>query len=65
MRISDPTLAITVLASLPNGACDATACLAFGEDVTFSATAGEMYFIVVDGADGIEGAHTLDITCPE
>ncbi len=60
---ADPDLAVSVLGAR-SGACDPSACLAAGTDVTFTATAGEEYFFVVDSPAAQAGAHVLDITCP-
>jgi cysteine-rich repeat protein len=45
-------------------ACSSENCTAFGNtSATFSAVAGETYYVVVDGFDGAEGDYTLDLSC--
>jgi len=44
--------------------CDPSNCLDYGNDtVTFTATAGGVYFLVVDGFDGAVSDYTIDVTC--
>ncbi|MFH2005549.1 MAG: DUF4215 domain-containing protein [bacterium] len=46
------------------GMCDANNCLAYGDNqATFTATAGQSYFIVVDGYQGAVSDYTIDLTC--
>lgn len=46
------------------GRCDSEACIAFGDlSATFSATAGQTYYLVVDGYFGAQGPFTLKVTC--
>jgi len=45
---------------------DPSACISYGNlESTFTATAGENYYIVVDGYYGAAGTFTLDVTCAE
>lgn len=50
--------------------CDFEACIDYGADagpteqVSFIATAGTQYFIVVDGYDGAESDFTMTVECP-
>ncbi len=57
---------VLVLAAGLGGTCQADACIAWGESsVTFTASAGVTYYIVVDGAFFAEGTHTIELTCPD
>lgn len=66
VALSDLTadLDIFVLNS-EGGACLSQNCLAYG-DVTanFSALAGQIYYLLVDGYNGAIGNYTISITCP-
>jgi len=51
--------------SAASGVCDPFACISAGEtSATFTAAAGETYYIVVDGYNDATGAYTLKVTCP-
>jgi hypothetical protein len=46
------------------GACTGAGCTAYGDNsVTWSATAGTPYHIVVDGYLGDAGGYSIDVTC--
>ena len=46
------------------GVCDADNCSAYGNDaVTFTATPGQPYYIVVDGYMGAVSDFTLEAVC--
>ena len=46
------------------GTCDPTNCFAYGNSqVVFQATAGQTYYIVVDGRNGTSGNYTISLTC--
>ncbi|HCP46431.1 MAG TPA: hypothetical protein DIU15_10330, partial [Deltaproteobacteria bacterium] len=48
-----------------DGSCLADECIAFGNtSATFSAVAGETYYISVDGYLGASGDFTLELSCP-
>ena len=64
LTATNPELGVTVLGAGGAGACDLRQCLGAGTEVTFSATAGATYFLVVDGPDGAIGDHGLEIICP-
>jgi hypothetical protein len=64
-------LDLVVLRATASGACDPTSggCLASSstsgpEQVTFTVTAAQPYYLVVDGYNGASGAFTLQVTCP-
>jgi cysteine-rich repeat protein len=44
--------------------CASSNCTSFGNSsATFSAIAGETYYVVVDGFNGAEGNYTVDLSC--
>lgn len=46
------------------GACEPAACIAYGEDeISFMATAGESYYVVVEGLSGGGGPYVLTTDC--
>jgi hypothetical protein len=55
---------LAILRAASNGACSIEDCIGVGREVTFAATAGESYVIAVDGPDGGDGAHVLELDCP-
>lgn len=63
-------LDVIVLGTFRSGGCDSRgACLAASgaqspRQVTFSATAGKTYYLLVDGADRATGTYELLVTCP-
>jgi cysteine-rich repeat protein len=64
-------LDLIVLHANASGACDplgacvaASATSAPTESLTFTATAGQSYFLVVDGYQGATGGFTLQVSCP-
>ncbi|MBK7947006.1 MAG: hypothetical protein IPJ85_17610 [Flavobacteriales bacterium] len=55
------------------GPCDALTCIAGNDDangdvlcstVTFNSTAGQAYYVLLQGYNGQTGAFTLSLTCP-
>jgi hypothetical protein len=47
------------------GSCNANNCLTYGDtSASFTATAGQSYFLVVDGYEGAVSNYTLNVTCP-
>jgi hypothetical protein len=67
----DADLDVVVLTAGGAGECLASACVAFSdqastidESVTFAATAGATYYVVVDGFMGAESGYTVTLTCP-
>ena len=64
--LSNMTVDLDVFALQDTGAgCDPSDCIAFGDDsATFTAQAGETYYIVVDGYEGEQGAYTIELSCP-
>ncbi len=47
-----------------DGTCDSANCVAYGSlSANFDATAGETYYILVDGFYGDEGNYTVDLAC--
>lgn len=70
LTLTDPTdtLELAVAPAL-NGACDLGACTGSattltGRAVTLTATAGETYYVIVDGPLGGGADFGLDLTCP-
>ena len=70
LTLTDPTdtleLAVT---QAQNGACDLDACSGgaatlTGRAVTLTATAGETYYVIVDGPLGGGADFGLELTCP-
>ncbi|MEE2830688.1 MAG: hypothetical protein VX498_15990 [Myxococcota bacterium] len=62
---ADQDLDIYLLEDRGNGP-DAEACLLFGNDLaSWEATAGQTYYVVVDGFLGTEGSFSLDLDCKE
>ena len=58
-----PDLDIFVLSDLDN--CSGNTCIDSGDlDVTFNATMGQTYYIIVDGWGGDEDDYSLEINCP-
>jgi hypothetical protein len=56
-------LDIYVLEDVGTG-CDADQCLAYGNSsATFTAVAGQTYYLVVDGYNGAAGSFTLEVGC--
>lgn len=46
------------------GTCNSERCLAFGDtEVTFDVSAGQTYYLVVDGSYGDVSAYTLSVDC--
>ncbi len=46
------------------GTCNGLNCLTHGAGtVTFDATKGETYYVVVDGAEGVQSAYTIGVGC--
>ena len=65
VEISDMTADLDVFV-IPDvaGECDPSSCLVFGgTEATFAATAGETYYIVVDGYRGVEDDYIIELTC--
>lgn len=67
-----PEFDVLVLSSLASGACDVSGgCLAAtpagasgDRTVTFQATAGATYWVMVDAADAAWGDYQLEVSCP-
>jgi hypothetical protein len=64
-------LDLVVVAEGAGGGCDPRACVAASstagtanESVTFTATAGRTYYLIVDGYGANSGAFTLQTSCP-
>jgi hypothetical protein len=61
---AQPGMSLAILRAAADGSCNIEDCIGAGPDLTFAATAGETYFIAVDGPDGEDGAHVLELACP-
>jgi hypothetical protein len=47
-----------------SGGCDGNNCIDYGHNcVTFDATAGESYYLVVDGYQGAQSSYDIEVTC--
>jgi hypothetical protein len=56
---------ILVLTAGEEGQCLPESCIAWGmKEVSFDATAGQTYYLVVDGFNGAEGTYTITVDCP-
>ena len=58
-------VALDLLVLTDNGGmCDPTSCLAYGNNqVVFAATAGQTYYVVVDGRNGTSGNYNVSLSC--
>jgi hypothetical protein len=59
-----------VVGALGDGRCDVAQCVGASqqsgtalEEVTFAATQGATYYLVVDGYDGAVSGYSLEIDC--
>lgn len=51
------------LGATPSAACDLARCVSSGDSMSFSATAGTIYYVVIDGPLSTAGDFTLTTTC--
>jgi cysteine-rich repeat protein len=65
VNLSDLAVDLDLFVVSESGAgCDANGCVSHGDNtVTFAATAGETYYVIVDGFNGASGSYTIDLAC--
>jgi cysteine-rich repeat protein len=65
VSLSDLDVDLDLFVVSESGAgCDAAGCVSHGDStLTFAATAGETYYVIVDGFNGASGSYTVDVAC--